>query len=348
MHRNLILALACAGVGAEASRDLHARDESASGVTAASTATGAVQEVAPASSVLMSSGSSAMGAIPVSTASAASPAESEATEGMEDSDFAIGNVDPTAALEHLQTYAEVCFPNATSGEPDFNAPCNVYTAIEAQCMLGPAGLELLTRPSLERINNLLQGQAPNDTLSPEAQRACVCQSQYLDATKGCSACGVRMSLSNQEYADRYDALVSDVMEEYCRVDSTPTQPLILSVMQEMLKDGEQWFNSVPSTTSSVDSATDVSLYYTMSVPGSSAYSIPFPTASAGNVTFTSLKTSGGQIVPTATASGEAADETGDVDIEDDAVPFEGGAAQGVAVGSQAIGILGFAALAALF
>ncbi|KAM0722498.1 hypothetical protein Q7P37_001939 [Cladosporium fusiforme] len=329
MHRNLILALACASAGANALPNVHERDEASdAGVAPSSTAT---DESEAATQVAMTAVATATG----------DAADANDLSSLLQVDPAI--VDP-AYLEQLQSYAEVCFPNATSGQPDWNAPCNAYAAIEAQCMLGPEGLELLERPPMEILDALTSGDFVNELLDLETQRACLCQSQYLDVSTGCNACSVRMSLVSQEYADRYHDLMKDLMEDYCRVENTPTVPLLAligqviadEVTQEITEGGDSlpaWLDSQPSTTSSVDSATDVSNYYTLSVPGSSVYSIPFATPS-GNATFTSTRVSGGVIVPTATA---AADESGDGQ-SDEAAEFEGGAA---AVGSQAIGMIGF-------
>lgn len=362
MHRNLVLALACAGVGATTSGHLNERDESSfADASAIQTLTGeAATAWTGATPTAYLSSLSSQSTIPVAASSAATahvpqnPASSPDNTPNDSLDAALGEAAVAAGvgpadIEHLQSYAEVCFPNTTSEEPDFNAPCNVYAAIEAQCLLGPSGLELLTRPSLEGITNLLQGGALPQTIGPVAQRACVCQSQYLDSVAGCNACSVRMSVYSQEYADRYESLVASTMDEYCRVDNTPSKLFLELVAEAVMADPAQWLDTQLSTTSSVGTATDVSLYYTMSVPGSSAYSIPFPTPGNDSYqTFTSLRTSGGYIIPTATAASAEPTQAADGgDGEDGAAEFEGGAARAATVGIQAIGVFGFVALTAL-
>jgi len=52
----------------------------------------------------------------------------------------------------------------------------------------------------------------------------------------------------------------------------------------------------------IGTSTDVSIYYTMSVTRSDAYSLAIPTASNGSVTFTSTRKSDRYIIPTASDS----------------------------------------------
>lgn len=329
MHRNLILALAGASAVA-------AQDTTSLPVSGASSVANDEQ--------MTSTGESGM-----SQPQPSQVADDEPLVNPYRGNNADPQVDP-ALLAQLESYAEVCFPNSTSGEPDFNAPCNVYAAIEAQCLLGSEGLELLKNPSMDMIMRLIQGEVPESTLELDEQRACVCQSQYLDATKGCNACGVQTSLYSEDYAERYDALVSDVMDNYCRVDNTPTMPLVVQIAAAIAENPAEWLDPQVSNATSTETATAVSNYYTLSVPGSSAYSIPFPTGS-GNATSTSLRVSGGVIVPTATAAGGESTSTadgsdgGDADGEDDVAESEGGAMQTAVVGSYAFGMFACAALA---
>ena len=99
------------------------------------------------------------------------------------------------------------------------------------------------------------------------------------------------------------------MARYCDVSYTPTQSFLEFYFQA---EGETFggrgvYSSSSSSSSSsstsasdpIGTSTDVSLYYTMSVRSSDAYDLAVPTGAGGNVTYTSTRTAGGQIVPTA-------------------------------------------------
>lgn len=179
---------------------------------------------------------------------------------------------------------------------DYNAPCNQAIAIEAQCAYGPPMLQILTFAFDSGKYPAVNPGVPK--LSPEAERTCICQSQHTDAAIGCTRC----TKAHQFYHQSTDmeAYIYAAMEQYCDVDFTTTQ----SFSEFSLQFSVEFFydEDAPEdyyTAGVISTSADVSLYYTMSVTRSDAYDIAVPTASGREVVYTSTRTSGGQIVPTA-------------------------------------------------
>ena len=221
-----------------------------------------------------------------------------------------------------------CFPSNSTGSPEPAAPCNLIAAIEAQCTYGPKALEFLSLPpDSASYPDFNDAKWQSQSLSPETERTCICESQILDATLGCVACheahGESFASPSGSAGD-YKDFIQSVMQRYCNVSYVPTQSF-LEFTSEAEGEGPTFGDSgedeegveedAPSSSSSSSStqasdpigatATAVSLYYTMSVTGSNAYDLALPTGADGNVTFTSTRTSGGQIVPTAVEAGES-------------------------------------------
>ena len=136
----------------------------------------------------------------------------------------------------------------------------------------------------------------------------------MDATLGCWACSRAHEGTGSDDDDDVDddgrdleAFVHAMMARYCDVSYTPTQSFLEFYFQV---EGETFggkgvYSSSSSTSAStsasdpIGTSTDVSLYYTMSVRRSDAYDLAVPTGAGGNVTYTSTRTAGGRIVPTA-------------------------------------------------
>lgn len=288
MHRSTILALAFAAV--EASALLTKRDSAspeATTVTAVATATGETDVVTATSTD--------------SSDPSASPTLSPAD--IEDGDNFAG----------VPAAAKACYPYNATSHPDFNAPCNQIAAIEAQCSYGPKALEFISLPA--DSDDYPNFNDPKWVLqSPENERTCVCQSQIIDATQGCMACLQAHKLPEADEIGALGKIFPSIMSRYCNTSYTPTQSFIefaSDAEDEALGDsdfGEDGSSddedSSSSTTASdpLGTSTDVSLYYTMSVTRTDAYDLAVPTGSNGNVTYTSTRTSAGEIVATAEAA----------------------------------------------
>jgi hypothetical protein len=189
-----------------------------------------------------------------------------------------------------------CLPRNATGNLDFDAPCNQLVAIKAQCAYGPQALQLLTAPVVSDSNPEFNPGVPK--VSPEAERTCICQSQYADAEIGCFRCmkAHQLLLTKQNL----EVSIHARMEQYCDVDYKATQ----SFSEFAFEFAVEYFSEHDApmdyfTAEIISTSTDVSLYYTMSVTRSDAYDIAVPTPSSRDVFYTSTRTSGGQIVPTA-------------------------------------------------
>jgi hypothetical protein len=206
---------------------------------------------------------------------------------------------------------------------DFSAPCNLITAIEAQCLYGPKALEFLTLAPDSDTYPFFDSQTENDDLQPQSpsnERTCICQSQFRDAYAGCTAClAAHVPFVIRELFDSAEVMTR-MMDKYCDVSYVPTKSFIEITLDDLKSGGgdggddevsdedEDEDSSSSSSSSSSTSAypsdpigtsTDVSLYYTMSVTRSDAYILAVPTGSDGNIDFTSTRISDGEIVPTA-------------------------------------------------
>jgi hypothetical protein len=332
MHRSTILALALAAVNTSAL--LAKRDSST--VTATATATGET-DVVTVTSTGPADGPSA------TTTPNPSSSDSDSDDSSSDS-------------SSYEDYgSSLCYPHNATNSPDLSAPCNLIAAIQAQCTYGPAALEFLSLPS--DSDSFPDFNDPKWQLqSPANERVCICESQILDATLGCVAClkahegGVPFS-----QGDRFADSFPGIMAKYCDVGYTPTVDFI-DFMADAEggpgdfggEDGAESGEGVSSYSDPIGTATDVSLYYTMSVTRSDAYNLAVPTGANGNVTFTSTRTSEGQIVPTAVnakePSGSGESGAGGEGAASATSSADSGAATAYA---GAAGLLAVAALAAV-
>lgn len=228
---------------------------------------------------------------------------------------------------------DVCIPKNSTGSPDFDAPCNVFIAIQTQCVYGPQAADYVALPE--------DDEAWSDTSewteqTPEAQRDCLCQSQFLNQAAGCQKCYESQGSSFFEYASAFAGLehgfAEFIEEDYCAVDNTPEDTWAKYVYSAALTASPPK-SAATSSSASMSSTvpateTNVSLYFTASVPGSSAYLVsqPTPTGSSGNVTYTSLNTEGGMIKPTNVAS--VGDKDGEESGSSDNSESSGSAAAG--------------------
>lgn len=142
--------------------------------------------------------------------------------------------------------------------------------------------------------------------SPETERACICQSQLVDAVLGCVAC---YNAHEDPWTGRDIGLnYPPTMQQYCNADYTVTQTFIEFIVDAANAEGfsEDDYASSSYIGEPPNTSTDVSLYYTVSVTRSDAYDIAVPTpVSGGDVTYITTRISDGQIVPTAQAKKEA-------------------------------------------
>ncbi|KAM0715163.1 hypothetical protein Q7P37_009628 [Cladosporium fusiforme] len=201
---------------------------------------------------------------------------------------------------------EICQPKNSTGSPDFDAPCNVFIALQTQCMYGPVAADYV---SLSEYDDAWDDAANWTAQPPETQRDCICQSQLFDQLSGCQKCYEHHDSNLFEYAPSFvgkDRGFADVVEEkYCAASMTPSigwAQYIFEAANSMSASGSDSHTATRSAVTATE--TDVSRYFTASVPGSSAYLIsqPSPTGSSGNVTYTSLNTESGMIKPTSISS----------------------------------------------
>ena len=220
----------------------------------------------------------------------------------------------------------------------------------------------------EQIQSILDGaglndyaQIDNDDMkehSPGYQRDCICQSQQFDQMRGCMACYDAHGADSQALFE--PSAIESFSSSYCAVTATPTvgyPTAILAIISETEDTGSA--SSSPSSASnSIGTQTDVSLYYTPSASGSQAWDVVLPTGASA--TFSSLKTSVGQIVASAavekhTSTADAtstADDIRETSTKGDASEQTSTASEGgaMAIGAidcnMAIGAIGLAAIVA--
>lgn len=256
---------------------------------------------------------------------------------------------------------ELCQPKNSTGSPDFSAPCNVIIALQTQCIYGPQTADYVTLPEDDdRWNDAVDWNVQ----PPETQRDCLCQSQFFDQLSGCQKCYEANDSNFFEYAaafvGREKDFASYVEEDYCAVSATPSigwAEFVFSAADAASRTGSA---SSPATTVTEVTATEtnVSGYFTGSVPGSSAWLISQPTPVSSNVTYTSLNTESGMIKPTAVASAgdDESEENGNGDsnesatsgadgAEETSAPSDDSAGARVSVANAvAAGVLSFAAM----
>lgn len=200
---------------------------------------------------------------------------------------------------------ELCQPKNSTGSPDFSAPCNVIIALQTQCIYGPQAADYV---ALSKDDDRWNDAADWNTQPPETQRDCLCQSQFFDQLSGCQKCYEANDSNFFEYAAAFVGMergfASYVEEDYCAASATPSVGWGEFVFSAAVAASPTGSASSPASTVTEVTATetDVSLYFTGSVPGSSVWSISQPTPVSGNVTYTSLNTESGMIKPTAVAS----------------------------------------------
>lgn len=260
----------------------------------------------------------------------------------------------TDARTFIRHINAVCSPFEDSGQPDWNVPCNALTAIHYECQFGSGGRDLV--PTRQDIERFLAGEAVSsgrevpDLLPYEAQRVCICQSQYRHFLRGCMKC-LEAHGGGEDAHPASESGFEQILSKYCDV-AIPATGNYMDIYTGSIVQNAPNPSTIRTTTYSdpIGNVTDVSLYFTPSVTGTSAYLPAVPTAqsSGGNVTYTSTRISGGQIVPTEVAIDESAASSVAVDEEEATASSDGGAVQTAISRSGAIGALGLAALFAAF
>ena len=254
----------------------------------------------------------------------------------------------------------LCNPtDPTTNAPDWSAPCNALASIQYECMYGRNGRDLIGDNNIYHYPEMQP---------PQAQRACICQSQHNDMLSGCMRC--LQGHGGVEGTDWFaQSKYGPLMEAYCDAERPATGNYAYVFYGELVgvDDGDQTAAFSPSSSSSsslpstsdplLANITDVSLYFTPSITGTPAYipALPTPRSSGGNVTFTSLETSGGLIVATARPDGD--DESGSEGEgggKDGArgtatsSESEGGGLPAITARAEVVGAVGLAALFAVF
>ncbi|TKA79505.1 hypothetical protein B0A55_02447 [Friedmanniomyces simplex] len=236
--------------------------------------------------------------------------------------------DPTSdnCLQQESDYLQqVCMPTNSTGDPDFNAPCNQVQAITVECIYGSTGLSSLTSSGASSNSGYGSdglGGSPA-RLSNSTQRECVCESQFFGILAGCNDCynahggaqdGVLGTVAPSFYAS--------ASSSYCAVTNTPTvgfDDVLYGFATGSVGSSVASAASTASASSFSDpvgNKTAVSYYFTPSVTGSSAWIVAQATESVSNSTASgsgsasgsassqsaSVATSNGQIVATAGAA----------------------------------------------
>lgn len=206
-------------------------------------------------------------------------------------------------------FDDICTPTNSTGYPDLNVPCNSLSRTQQLCVYGEQVRAIVDGPNLNDYDKVMRQQ------SFTYQRDCICQSQLFDQMRGCMAC--QQALSGGSGPIFAPSAIESFSSEYCAVAPTPLRGYTAAINSFIASATEEMDYSTISQSPSqaVMTKTDVSLYYTPAVTGVSAWDVGLPAGSSA--TFTSLRTSGGQIVPTA-AAGEAESETDTKTSPDDA------------------------------
>ncbi|KAK3680300.1 hypothetical protein LTR78_000678 [Recurvomyces mirabilis] len=233
-------------------------------------------------------------------------------------------------ISQAQYLVGVCQPTNDTGSPDLTAPCNQVSAITAQCVYGADGLAAFNGDPTSYDNSNSDADVP--MLSNGTQRDCVCSSQFFNVLGGCSDCYKAHGVGEDPTSGYVDpAFISSASSSYCAVTNTPTVGFAEVLYAYVTGDVGSSLASVASTASVTSTFSDpignntaVSLYYTPSITGSSAWVVAQATETPSNSTMSSgsssesasgsasgsassaqLATSNGQIVPTAGASSTA-------------------------------------------
>lgn len=262
-------------------------------------------------------------------------------------------------------------PSASGGQIDWSIPCWAANAIQMQCNFGPEALEWFKDAS---TNRNLDPHLTNQWVPqpPELARACLCSSRFAEMTLGCGICcekhGSEPIVGFNHGLTANETVQNEIMKQYCDLDAEPTKESLGKAFENAvgsspdasLRGAKSSAAASPSSSSSfsfydpIGNATDVSLYFTPSVAGSSAYVVAMPTLSASDdgkrhtnawFTYTSLPTSGGQIVPTADAA-SATDEDENAESVGGTTTAAAGAVQ-TAMAYSGLGIGAFGIVAAM-
>ena len=265
---------------------------------------------------------------------------------------------------------QVCYPSNATGYPDFNAPCVQTQLISIQCLYGAAGLQSLlsTGDDDENSNNNSNDEEDMPMLSNSTQRECVCQSQFWAAANGCNDFFKAHGASATDEDLTLDpSILASASSSYCAVTNTPTvgfDMFLYSIATDVQTSNT---DSAASTASSstfsdpIGNQTAVSLYYTPSITGSSAWVVAQATSSVSNNTVASgssgsgsasstesLATSNGQIIATAGASATTGSTSGSASGTASAASGSASTTAGSGAGKQeAAAVAGVIALAGI-
>lgn len=271
--------------------------------------------------------------------------------------FALTNAQSLSSpSEFSDPTEEACNPNNSTGMPDFNAPCNAVTAVEYQCIYGPdyltAALNAGPYNRLRRRQSSSDddGSDDDDSLpmqSNSTQRTCICESQFFDQVKGCTACYTAHGApSDVDEGLVDDKAIASLSSAYCAASATPT----LGLADFLFQWADSYNASHPATATAstmsdpIGNKTAVSLYYTPSVTGTAAWIVAEATsgASSGMGTFASENTVSGMIVATASANNAAATgyHSGTAASGSGSSTSSGGAAVATAAGMGMLGLAG--------
>jgi hypothetical protein len=242
-------------------------------------------------------------------------------------------------------YENVCQPTNSTGHPDFNAPCNSWSRTQQLCVYGEQIRAIVDGPGLNNYDEVDGNSMKQHSFG--FQRDCVCQSQLFDQMRGCMACNDALGGDSQSIIA--SSAIQSFSSSYCAMATIPTRGYVAAINSVLAEVAEQTDVPIssPSSPNSLGSKTDVSLYYTPSATGASAWDVGLPTGESAR--FSSLHISGGQIVPTAAAR-EPDSETNTKTSANDAAQtnMDGRAMETGKVESRmVIGVLGAVAMAAV-
>ncbi|CZT19892.1 uncharacterized protein RCC_05748 [Ramularia collo-cygni] len=216
-----------------------------------------------------------------------------------------GTIASTKAQSDPYAYIDsVCSPSNASGFPDLAFPCNAVQAIQAQCIYGPSGLDIITGAEAEPTSTPQTQQheeSPPRAQNNATQQICFCKSQFWDLTTACASCYSAHGDHELEKSAGKDA-VESMSRRYCDASAEPTLGLADFLFQfagELDSSDDTSSNKTTEFKDPIGSKTDVSLYYTASVTGSQAWVVADPTATSGVV-------KDGQLVATASMNNEMA------------------------------------------
>lgn len=173
------------------------------------------------------------------------------------------------AQQDLDKYVEgICRPDSSP-----TRPCGAVAAIVYQCTTG-----LDYDPGYSMEEQAIPDCENTDTCqSAEFQHTCFCQSQFLDTFSGCIRCYLfhggagASAVKNIILND-----VSPVMAEYCDSTAKPTGKFD-DVYYNSIESSQEYTPTETWSDPVGSSNTDVSFYYTPSLPGAEAWSATLST-----------------------------------------------------------------------